>query len=298
MEARAAVEVTDTVGESAVWDERRQCLMWVDIVGCRIHRWHPSEDRLETRSTPEFVTSVGLREDGGAVVGLRRDVVLWDLESAFEPLARPEPDRPDNRLNEGVVGPDGDYWVGTMQDNLEDDGSPREMDRVSGALYRIRPDGEVIALVEPTIGLANTCAWLPDGRFVSADTLANALYAYRVEKDSLSDRRTFSKGFERGAPDGSCVDAEGGLWNCRVGGGACLVRHRADGSVDRVVELPCHSPTSCCFGGPSLDTLYVTSSRFGLDEAHLAAHPHEGAVFALRPGVVGRPCRRFGRGDG
>ena len=300
MRVEAVVRTADTVGESPVWDEREGALLWVDIVGRRIHRWFPAEDRLETRAAPDFATSVGLRDDGGAVVGLRREVVLWDLESGFEPLATPEPDVPDNRLNEGVVGPDGRYWVGTMQDNLEDDGRPRAMDRASGALYRIDPSGAVERLTEPTIGLANTLAWLPDGRLVTADSLADALYAYAPgDGDALGDREPFAAGFGRGVPDGSCVDAEGGLWNCRVAGGACLVRFRPDGAVDRVMELPCHSPTSCCFGGPGLDVLYVTSARFGLDAAHLAERPLEGSVFALRPGVAGRAPYRFGaRPDG
>ena len=298
MRVEAVVRTADTVGESPVWDEREGALLWVDIVGRRIHRWFPAEDRLETRAAPDFATSVGLREDGGAVVGLRREVVLWDLEAGFEPLATPEPDLPDNRLNEGVVGPDGRYWVGTMQDNLEDDGSPREMDRASGALYRIDAAGTVERLTERTIGLANTLAWLPDGRLVTADTLADALYAHAPADASagagLGARTTFAAGFGRGVPDGSCVDVEGCLWNCRVAGGACLVRFSPDGAVDRVVELPCDSPTSCCFGGPDLDVLYVTSARFGMEAARLAERPLEGAVFALRPGTSGRAPYRFG----
>ena len=35
-------------------------------------------------------------------------------------------DLPDNRLNEGRVGPDGAFWVGTMQNNLNPDGSPMQ----------------------------------------------------------------------------------------------------------------------------------------------------------------------------
>src|SRR3712207_8881223 len=53
----------------------------------------------------------GLRRDGGAVVGLTREVTLWDYTAHFKPLATPEPNLAGNRLNEGRVGPDGAFWV-------------------------------------------------------------------------------------------------------------------------------------------------------------------------------------------
>ena len=64
----------------------------------------------------------------------------------FRTLAIVEPDLPDNRLNEGRVGPDGAFWVGTMQNNLEPDGAPKAMTRDSGAIYRIDGNGRVSQL--------------------------------------------------------------------------------------------------------------------------------------------------------
>ena len=285
----------DVVGESAVWDDRRGCLVRVDIVGRLVHRLDPATGAEESWDAPDFVTSIGLRDDGGAVVGLRRSVALWEFGGAFDTLAVPEPELPGNRLNEGVVGPDGAFWVGTMRDNLDDDGNPRDITASTGAIHRVRADGSAQRLTPQEIGLVNTLAWLPDGRLVTADTLANELHCYAHDPvgGTLSGRRRFAEPFDRGLPDGSCVDAAGYLWNCRVGGGACLVRHARDGTLDRVVELPCSWPTSCAFGGEDLATLYVTSARFTMSPAHLDAHPQEGAVFALRPGVRGLPAHRF-----
>jgi sugar lactone lactonase YvrE len=87
-----------------------------------------------------------LRTDGGAIVGLRDRVALWDYGGEFRTLAIIEPDLPDNRLNEGRVGPDGAFWVGTMQNNLHPDGAPKSMTRDSGAIYRINVDGRVSQL--------------------------------------------------------------------------------------------------------------------------------------------------------
>ncbi len=223
---------------------------------------HPSPvsgyRRHEVWPTPDFPTSIGLRSDGGAIVGLRDRVTLWGYGEEFRTLAVVEPDLPDNRLNEGRVGPDGAFWVGTMQDSLNPDGSPKEIARSSGAIFRVERGGHVSRLTPREFGIAN--AWTADGRFLTADTIRNEIYAYDVRDGALSNKRVFAPPLPRGAPDGSCLDDEGRLWNCRVAGGACVACFRPEGALDRLVELPCAWPTSCAFGGPDFATLYVTSA--------------------------------------
>src|ERR1700748_2100292 len=107
MTAERVLDATDIVGESLVYDERQNALLWVDIGGKRIHRLFLDDRRHELWPTPDFPTSIGLRSDGGAIVGLRDRVVLWDYAEDFRTLAVVEPDLQDNRLNEGCVGPDG-----------------------------------------------------------------------------------------------------------------------------------------------------------------------------------------------
>lgn len=296
-EATLLFHARDIVGESLVYDERLDALVWVDIVGRRIHRLSLDGETHDVWKTEELPTSMGLRTDGGAVVGLAHRVALWDFGGPFETLAVPEPEEPGNRLNEGCVAPDGSFWVGTMQNNVGPRGEPLPIERHSGAVYRIGPDGTCTRLTDADFGITNTMAWTADGRFLIADTLANTIYAYRhgATTHDLSERRVFAAGFERGYPDGSCMDADGYLWNCRVAGGACLARFAPDGRLDRVVDLPCSWPTSCTFGGRDFTTLFVTSARFTMDESHLAAAPQEGGLFALDVGVRGLPARRFAR---
>jgi sugar lactone lactonase YvrE len=293
MEATVVLDAADIVGESAVYDERRDALVWVDIGGKRIHRLFLGERRHEAWRAPDFPTSIGLRADSGAILGLRDCVALWDYGGEFRTLAVVEPDLPDNRLNEGRVGPDGAFWVGTMQNNLQPDGSPKDMTRESGAIYRVCRDGHVSRLTPHEFGIANTMAWTTDGRFVTADTTRNEIYAYDFRDGALSNKRVFARPLDRGAPDGSCLDAEGRLWNCRVAGGACVACFQSDGALERLVELPCTWPTSCALGGPDFATLYVTSARFTMTAEHLAAHPEEGALFAIDVGARGRPEHRF-----
>ena len=286
----------NTVGESIVWDVNNHRLLWVDIVEKKIHAFVPENGSYRTWSTPDFVTSVGLRKDGGALVGLIKEVCLWDFSDNFNPLVAIETDLPNNRLNEGVVGPDGAFWVGTMQNNIAQDGSPIAITMNTGRLYRCTAGGRVTALTLDRFSITNTLVWTEAGDLITADTLKNELYRYCYDPltQQLYNKRNILVGFDRGLPDGSTMDAEGYIWNCRVVGGGCVVRFDPEGRVDRVIDLPCSWPTSCTFGGPDLKTLYVTSARFTMTDNHLLAHPFEGGLFAIKPGVVGLRANLFG----
>lgn len=289
-------DAQDIVGESIVWAPEEKALYWVDIGGKRIHRLEPQNGHHDVWLAPDFVTSIGMRTDGGFIVGLRRTVCLWTPGNAFETFAMPEERLPGNRLNEGRVAPDGSFWVATMQDNLNDDGSPKAMDRNSGAVYRIDPSGSVKQLTPNAYGISNTMAWTNDNRFLFADTIANEIYAFNYDPaaQAIANRRTIVSEFDRGLPDGSCLDANDTLWNCRVVGGASVANFDSEGRLIALIDLPASWPTSCTFGGEDLFTLYVTSARFTMTAGHLAAHPQEGGLFAVETGARGVPEPRFG----
>lgn len=102
----------------------------------------------------------------------------------------------------------------------------------------------------------------------------------------LTDRD--DKDFPRGSPDGSTVDADGYLWNCRYYGG-CIVRVAPDGKIDRVIEMPTQNITTCTFGGADLKTLYVTTASLSTQPGDRLA----GSLFAIQTSVQGQPENRF-----
>ena len=59
------------------------------------------------------------------------------------------------------------------------------------------------------------------------------------------------------------------------------------------VPLPVSRPTSCCFGGPGLRDLYVTTRRDGLSATDLAEQPLAGALLRNDPGVAGQALVPF-----
>jgi sugar lactone lactonase YvrE len=177
-----------------------------------------------------------------------------------------------------------------MANNVNPDGSPGHVEGSKGALFRIDPDGAASEW-KHDIGIANTMVWTPDHtRFYSVDTRKNIVfvYDYDMKTGAISNERPFFAGFDRGVPDGSNIDSEGFLWNCRHGGG-CVVRVAPDGQIDRVIDILAKNPTSCTFGGSDYRTLYVTSAGIG-------APPGDrwgGSVFAIESSVPGLPENRF-----
>jgi sugar lactone lactonase YvrE len=294
--ARLILDCKDGVGESIVWSAAETALYWVDILGSRLHRLEPDSGQHDIWPTPELPTSIGLTADGGFIVGLRRRVTLWRAGGTFDTLAVLEPDLPGNRLNEGVVAPDGSFWVGTMAENIGADGLPMTMSGTTGSLYRITADGIVTRLTADKFGITNTMIWTDDGQFITADTLSNTLYAYRLAQlgATLDIRHAFGSPLARGIPDGSTSDVNGAIYNARVAGGGAIAVLAADGSLTKYLDLPCASPTSCAFGGTHLDRLFVTSARFGMSNADLAMRPTEGGLFELRGLGPGRPTNAFG----
>jgi L-arabinonolactonase len=119
-------------------------------------------------------------------------------------------------------------------------------------------------------------------------------YAYDPATGALGAMRILADfADEPGIPDGSCVDAEGGVWNAEWEGHR-VVRVAPDGTIDRVVDVPVWKPTCCAFGGPGLDTLYITTSRLMSSPDELAAEPHSGGLFAVKPGFRGVVDTPFG----
>jgi sugar lactone lactonase YvrE len=294
MRVEVAVDARNGVGEGPFWDAAEQALWWVDITGKAVLRWVPTTGERRQWAMLDFPSAIVLRRSGGALVALRDGLYFLDpATGALEPFCRPDADRPNNRSNEAKCGPTGDFWLGTMNNNLHADGSPREMTGKTGGLYRVLPDGSFTREVDQ-VGLANTLAWTDDSRtLLFADTLTDVISAFAIQGDGrLGARRVFSDEKLPGHCDGSAIDSQDYLWNARFAG-SCLIRFAPDGRVDRKLDLPVTNPTCCCFGGPNLKTLYVTSARFGLSPEQLNRNPAEGAVLALTVDVSGTPSVRF-----
>jgi sugar lactone lactonase YvrE len=283
----------DRCGEGPVWHEAQASLYWTDINRFLIHRFTPANQTVRSWVFDEPVTALSLTSDDNVLaVVLGSSVILWDPERHTRIKTIFKLDTwPQVRFNDARTDPRGSLWLGSMRNNVRPDGSPGEAGGKEGALYRLDANGRVTKC-RSDIGIANTVAWSPDHRnFYFGDSLANIIWRfdYDPETGNISNETPFLTNFERGSPDGSAVDAEGYLWNCRYYGG-CIVRVAPNGKISEVVEMPVSNITSCTFGGQDRTTLFIMT-------AAINAPPHErlaGSLYALKTDVQGQAENRFG----
>ncbi|WP_282061300.1 SMP-30/gluconolactonase/LRE family protein [Roseobacter litoralis] len=289
MQISVLADVKPLLGEGPLWDTEGERLWFIDSLGCRIFRCTSEGAEMRAWTVPSAIGSMCLRAGGGAIVALTDGFHALDLDSGeIQHIIDPEPDQPDNRLNDGKVDPKGRFLCGSM-----DTGEAEP----TGTLWRLDADMSLHAL-EKGIICSNGPCWSPDGQTLYfSDSFSGEISAfdYDVETGCVANRRTFAAlPTERGgAPDGATVDGEGGIWSACVFDGR-IFRFMPDGTVDRVIEMPVCKVTSVAFGGADLGTLYVTSMAEPPLPKYPGDGPLRGATFRIDGlGVTGRPEPRF-----
>lgn len=282
----------DRCGEGVLWHSEEEAVYWTDINRFLIHRFDASTAAVKSWLFDEVVSAV-LRttRDDVLAVCLGSRVILWEPKNDVRRgHGFTLPNWPAVRLNDAGVDPRGSLWLGSMRNNVNADGSEGEAGGNDGILFRIDPDGTATQ-AEDQLGISNTLAWSPDRRtFYFGDTLANTIWSYTYDERSGAIRKAGAHlaNYSRGLPDGSTIDSDGFLWNCRWGGG-CIVRVNPHGEIDSVIEMPTRNITNCTFGGRNLDILYVTSAACPSDRGDRLA----GSLFAIPTRARGVPEYRF-----
>lgn len=267
------------LGEGPLWHPERQQLFWFDIHG----------HRLLSRG-PEGPQEWGMVESASAAGWIDRDRLLiatetglfrFDLETGSRDLlVEMEADQADTRSNDGRADPMGGFWIGTMGKEAQ----PR-----AGAIYRYF--GGKLERLFPEITIPNAICFAPDGRRAFyADTPRQRIWTVPLDAQGWPDRPSeiFADLRSDGTfPDGAVVDSQGALWVAQWGAGR-VVRYRSDGRADRVIDLPVRQVTSPCFGGETLDRMFVTSAWEGLTDRGAA----DGQTFTVDPGHTGLPSPR------
>lgn len=247
--------LTLALGECPVWDEQRQQLWCLDCLQGFIYAVNPDTGHYQQHKVPAPCGSFALNHDGRLVLALKDSVALYDPKTqALQPLAERDITHPNLRFNDGSVMPDGSFVVGTMH-IFRGEGEPP-----LGGLYRLDIQGRLQKLDGGLAVVNGPCISPINQRLHVCDSAAKVIYGYAVDEQGLlSDKRIFADTSSlQSAPDGCCFDTEGGLWTALVHAGA-LARFDAQGQLSTLIQLPVEHLSSVCFGGPSLDDIYITS---------------------------------------
>jgi sugar lactone lactonase YvrE len=295
---QCVIASNDKLGEGCLWDDKTQCLWWLDIARpTRIQRFTPATGEHKVWTSELLLTAIAKKKSGGFIIGGEDGVYSFDPSTgAVTPFCKPENNIPHNRMNDGTCDPQGRFWLGSMMQNIGPSGEDMDITADTGNLFRVSADGQSQKM-EHSIGVSNGPCWSPDGKiFYFSDSKNQVIYAYDFDGDegTISNRRVLNDTKVHGYPDGATVDAEGYIWSARWEG-SCVLRIDPKGRIDRIVDVPATRVTCPVFGGPELDTLYLTTSRAHVDAATLARYPNQGGVFAFVPGVRGMLKNEFAR---
>lgn len=277
------------LGEGPLWDDRTNTLWWVDILLGKLNSLHPATGNHIERSLDRPLTSINKRACGG-FIGTQYDgfVLLDDAANVIKHLGIVEPDVPTNRFNDAKVDPAGRLWAGTMDFNCE---------TKSGALYRLDADLLWTRLdTDHGYIVTNGPTFSPDGKTLyHTDTIAKQVFAFDLQENGdLSNKRLFVELEEgQGFADGMTVDRAGNLYVNHYGGSRITRFDPAGGKINHYA-LPVSCVTSCTFGGPDLDRLYITTAAQSVEkEDRWDEEPLAGNLFSLQADAIGLPASSF-----
>ena len=283
------------LGEGITWSVDQENLYWLDVViPSKLFQLHLPTNKLSTFIMPEMISSISIRSKKDLIIASQYGVYNYNLTSNnFTRLIETEPLLKFNRSNDGASDIKGRFWFGTMQNNLDEEGQDIPITKNSGSLYRLNTD-LTLDKIESNLGIPNTFIWNPDNtKFYFTDSMEGIIYSYDFNEKSgeITNKTNFAT-FNRGIPDGSTMDSEGFVWNCRWGG-SCVVRLDPLGRVDRVLEVPVENVTNCVFGGKDLKTLFITTARQGLSKEYVTKNPYAGSLFAIDLSIKGIEDNNF-----
>jgi sugar lactone lactonase YvrE len=272
-----------TLGEGPAWDAKTQTLYWVDVLEKRIYAGSKLFLQLD-----DFVSCLAPRKDGGLVIAQRFGFWTFDPETnKLFTLASPKGEPSNNRFNDGKCDARGRFVAGTMDHNEQE---------TSGSLYSLSPEGRLKKLLKD-VRISNGLAWSPDCKtlyYIDTPTREVKAFDYDIETGQIANPRViihFEDTF--GWPDGMTTDSSGNLW-IAMWGGARITQWKPKGMLLEQFGIPALNPTSCVFGGPDMNELFITTARVGMDTAGLKKYPQAGGVFRMETNVTGMPTFEFG----
>ena len=274
------------LGEGTLWVPTLNSILFVDIKKKKIFI-------LNTKTKKRKIFKVN--KEIGFVSHIKKKVFILGLKSELRIInlinkkvlhsIKIEPNKINNRLNDGKTDPKGRLWFGTM-DNLE-------RKKSFGSLYCLNNKLK-LHKVDSKYYITNGPAFLNKNNFYHTDTKKKIIYKIRTNnKLKILKKNVFLK-FSKadGFPDGMTTDVKNNLWVCHYAGG-CISVYNPKGKKIHKINLPAKNITNCTFGGPKNDELYISSARKDLKTRDIKKYPLSGSLFKTRLNIKGKKTQSF-----
>ena len=280
------------LGEGPIYDDRNDILYFIDINRNTIHSYKTSDGSHTTLELDEPIGAVGLTTDPDLLLAATRRHILivrfWGPDRGVLSTYAETPEShgiEDMRFNDCKVSPAGAFIAGRMHSSWRKPGN-------RGRLYSLDPGSKDLReiLTPEDVGLPNGLAWTADGTLCYfVDSAEETITSYSTDEFGAPDPKT-AKVISRKptghkhVPDGMTIDSNGKLWVALGESGSIIQYDPISGDELQKIALPVKRPTSCGFGGPGLEWLYVTTRVESGDDAS----PHHGGLYRIKiPGIKG-----------
>lgn len=288
MIASLLIQLDCYLGEGPYWHAARNSLFFVDIERRTLYEYSLADNSLQPWTMPARVSVIMQDNQGQLILGLQGGMAAFDLATGeLDWLVSLEKDKPNNRTNDGGIDPKGRIWIGTVDVDL----APNK-----GALYCIGSDLSIVKKIDHCT-ISNGITWSLDGkRMYYIDTALQTIQSYLFDEET--GNITFEKNAviipkELGHPDGMAIDEEGMLWTALYHSGSVCRFDPSTGKMIDKVTFPAPHVTSCAFGGPGLDLLFITTAQEKMAVLESLKYPQSGSVFVVKPGVKGVRTHSF-----
>ena len=277
-----SLKIKSKLGEGAFWDHKQKVLYWVDIEDRKVFLFDPKTKSNQVFETPSRVGTVVPKNEREAVIALEDGIYILNTQSGgISLLSDVESKMQENRFNDGKCDPNGNLWVGSMH---------LAQSAPKANLYRISASGQSTKMLD-SITISNGIVWTKDKStmyYIDTPTGLIRAFDYNTATSEISNERVAVEIPESlGYGDGMTIDEEDKLWVALWNGNSVVRFDPESGELLEKIKVPAHNVTSCSFGGPNLETLYITTSSLDMNEDESREYPNAGSLFEVRPGVKG-----------
>ena len=265
------------VGENPLWNPKNKDLLFIDILGKAVYQMQKPGNVTKTEC-PQQIGCAAICQNGDLLLALEDGVYRMNSKGSLT-LAHQTVKIKGRRFNDGKIGPDGAFYLGTTDDNGQ------------GAFYRLR-DGILTELFHGCF-CSNGIDWTRDTKHMYyIDSLKHMVEIFDFDADTgaLSARRKFLDiPNDWGLPDGMTLDENDNLWVALWGGYRVIHIDKDTKEVIQEIKVPCPKASSCAFGGEDLSSLYITTASIN----DISQFPDAGKVFQIQPGVKGKAIHYY-----
>ena len=281
------IAIGNILGEGVSWRPTDQTLWWTDIEGKTLYKLPWGQTNPQEYKLPLRLGSFGFVDGSEDVLIAAFEngfAYFWPANGDIKWLSQP----PElelgcgRRLNDGRVGPDGAFWVGSMLEQNDVAGGQGQT-----GLYRLNQGGEA-KFIHGGLHISNGICWSPDEQKIFlADSPKNLIRqaSFDATTGQCGSFDTFTQ-TKDGVPDGAIIDSEGRYWSA-LWGGHCVAVYDNKGNEVFKLNLPVPQPTIPVFAGPNLNYIVITSATQDLSSQQKADFPQSGNVLIYKTDVRG-----------